>query len=79
MKSAKGKDLIFICRIVRDGSGVEPIADQDVMSHVHDTLFTLASLSITHGTYIASEFNSYVVRLKPKRSAKHPETIPQKL
>lgn len=64
--TAKGSDLIFISRILRDGSGVEPIADQESMAHVANAEFTLASLSITHGTFIASEFNSYVVKKKKK-------------
>jgi hypothetical protein len=59
----KGSELIFISRILRDGSGVEPIGD-DNMEHENNTEFTLASLSITYGTYIASEFNSYVVKKK---------------
>ncbi len=29
-----------------------------------DDVFTLNSLSITHGVYIASGFNSYVVKYK---------------
>lgn len=64
--TAKGSDLIFISRILRDGSGVERIDDQEVMAHVENAEFTLASLSITHGTFIASEFNSYVVKKKNK-------------
>lgn len=60
----KGKELLFISRIFRDGSGVEVIKEQDHMMHVNDTVFNLNCLSITNGTYIASEFNSYVVKLK---------------
>lgn len=63
-KKALGKDLIFISRILRDGSGVEPISDQSSMDFVKNTKFQMVCLSITNGTYIASEFNSYVV--KPK-------------
>lgn len=59
----KGKDLIFICRIKRDGSWVEPVKQEDV-SHLNDTKFTVCCLSITFKTYIACEFNSYVVKLK---------------
>lgn len=61
---AKGSELIFISRILRDGSGVEIIETQDRMIYMQDTIFKLLRLSITNGTYIASEFNSYVVKLK---------------
>lgn len=61
---AKGEELIFISRILRDGTGVEMIEDQDLMMHVRETVFNLNCLSLTQKTYIASEFNSYVVRKK---------------
>lgn len=61
---AKGKDLIFISWILRDGSGVEKIESQDQVSHWMETEFELNGLSITKGTFIASEFNSYVVKKK---------------
>jgi len=64
-KKAKGSDLVFISRILRDGSGVELINDQEDIQHVWGNKeFVLACLSITLETYIASEFNSYVVKLK---------------
>jgi hypothetical protein len=62
--TANGEELIFISRILRDGTGVETIEDQDLMMHVRETVFNLSSLSLTQKTYIASEFNSYVVRKK---------------
>ena len=58
----KGRELIFISRILRDGSGVEPV-DVD-MSHLDKTKFTMNCLSITKGTWIACEFNSFVVKIK---------------
>lgn len=61
---AKGSELIFISRILRDGSGVEMIENDDQVKHWQKTEFELNCLSITNGTYIASEFNSYVVKLK---------------
>lgn len=64
MKTAQGKDLIFISRIKRDGSGVEPIVDQKDMEHVACHFFELNNLSFIYGTYIASAFNSYVVKIK---------------
>lgn len=64
MNTAKGSELVFISRILRDGSGVELVADQKDVKHWENATFRLSCLSITQGTYIASEFNSYVVRLK---------------
>ena len=59
----KGKDLIFISWIKRDGSGTEDVSNKD-MSSDDETIFTLNCLSISEKTYIANEFNSYVVKLK---------------
>lgn len=68
-KKAKASELVFISRIKRDGSGVEVLSkkDSDKLSSAEfmDDVFTLNSLSITHGTYIASGFNSYVVKYLP--------------
>lgn len=58
-----GKDLEFISRIKRDGSGTEMMEDR-FPKHLNTTVFQLQCLSITQGTWIASEFNSYVVKLK---------------
>lgn len=58
----KGSRLEFISSINRDGSGTHPVSID--MSSLNDTIFTLTSLSITNGTYIASEFNSFIVKLK---------------
>ena len=62
---AKGKELNYISWIKRDGSGTEDISKKD-MSYFDDTTFNINGLSLTNGTYIASEFNSYVVRFKIK-------------
>lgn len=61
-KTAKGSELIFISNIARDGSKTSDLTNTD-MSHLNNTVFVLNSLSITNKTYIACEFNSYVVRL----------------
>lgn len=61
---AKGSELIFISLIKRDGSGTILNDNSFDMSRCDDTTFRLSSLSITNGTWIASEFNSYVVKLK---------------
>lgn len=61
---AKGSELIFISRILRDGSGVEIIESRESMAHMHNEYFQLNRLSITCNTFIARDFNSYVVKLK---------------
>lgn len=58
-----GKDLIFISRISRDGKSITDISNEQILNEKHTT-FKLTCLSITEKTYIASEFNSYVVKLK---------------
>ncbi len=63
MKKAKGSELEFISLIHRDGSGVTPMAEKDT-SIIERATYRLQRLSITEDTYIASWFNSYVVRLK---------------
>lgn len=61
----QGKDLIFISNIHRDGKGVTDLTTTD-MSHENNTDFEINSLSISKKTFIASEFNSYVVKKKNK-------------
>ena len=57
----KGKRLIFISRIHRDGKGVTDLSKKD-MSYMDDEKLTMNRLSITHDTYIACAFNSFVVK-----------------
>lgn len=57
-----GKDLIFISRILRDGSGTELVNDDK--KYLDDERFKVLRLSITYDTYIANGFNSFVVKLK---------------
>ena len=65
----KPKDMIFISRIKRDGSGVEIVTDSHV-KHLRenkiakDQKYKVRRLSRTENTYIAMGFNSYVVQLK---------------
>ncbi|MEO7046577.1 MAG: hypothetical protein ABI091_14800 [Ferruginibacter sp.] len=59
---AKGSDLIFISWILRNGSGTEKVSED--MTHLDDTVFKINSLSMTHSTFIAYEFNYYVVKFK---------------
>jgi len=58
-----GKDLVFISRIERNGSGTVDVSTKSML-FVADDLFKISCLSITNGTYIAAGFNSYVVKLK---------------
>lgn len=65
----KAHELEFISRIKRDGSGIEPVSKIVKVKMAENPFFMndeykLTSLSITHETYIASGFNSYVVKLK---------------
>lgn len=67
-KKAKASELEFISRIKRDGSGVQILGKEDcdklASAEYFDEVFALNPLSITHETYIASGFNSYVVKYK---------------
>jgi hypothetical protein len=68
---AKASDLIFVSQIKRDGSGTMPVSEPYIKilqeSEYHkDRLHDLHCLSITEGTYIICEFNSFVVKLNPK-------------
>jgi hypothetical protein len=71
---ALGKDLEFISFVKRDGSGTIPVGTKwdvdmphpktDDVSYMDDDLFTLNIISLTHKTYIASGFNTWVVKIK---------------
>jgi len=63
IKVFKGKKLQFISVINRDGSGVVNVQNED-HSQMNNDLFKITCLSISQGTFIASEMNSYVVKLK---------------
>lgn len=65
MKEAcKGSELIFISRIKRDGSGIEPV-DQEYVELMRDEIFELIRLSITQDIYIAGSMNCFVVKKNP--------------
>ena len=53
-------NLQFISQIKRDGTGTIPV----LFNPDEKDMFELNCLSITEGTYIASGFNSYIVKLK---------------
>ena len=72
---ALGKELEFISWIKRDGSGTISIGTEwnhqtsdhpktDDVKYMDEDKFRLTRLSLTHKTFIASGFNSFVVRLK---------------
>ena len=58
--------LIFISQINRDGNGTTPVPD-DFIKQLENDEFNIYALSMTHKTYIAHGFNSYVVRLKKEK------------
>ena len=58
-----GKELEFISWIKRDGSGIKMVKKKLIELMQEDT-FKVNCLSITEKTFIASGFNSFVVRLK---------------
>jgi hypothetical protein len=67
----KAKDLEFISWINRDGNGTKPIPEKMLECMLNnefskDQKFRINILSISQKTYIASGFNSFVVRLKNK-------------
>jgi len=59
-----GKDLTFISQIKRDGSGVDIDISKEYIKMMEDDLFRLTVLSLSEETFIASEFNTFVVKLK---------------
>ena len=69
-----GKELEFISFIKRDGSGTIPVGtlwnkesnhpDTYDVSYMDDNVFDVNFLSITEETFIASGFNSWVVKMK---------------
>lgn len=60
----KGKNLIFISSITRDGKSVNMLKNID-MSHLDNEEFNLKCLSITNETYIAFNMTVFVVKIKP--------------
>jgi hypothetical protein len=63
----EAKELVFISQIKRDGTGVDiitSIQNEELQNDTIDKWYELNSLSITNKTYIASGFNSYVVKIR---------------
>lgn len=75
-RKVKGSKLEFISFIKRDGSGTilvgtewdtnsnHPKTDDTEMSYLDDDEFNLTILSLSNKTYIASAFNTWVVKIK---------------
>ena len=63
MRQLKGNQLEFISRIHRDGDGTSPI-DAEYTEILQDVVFDIICLSMSYGTYIAHEFNSFIVKIK---------------
>jgi SepF-like predicted cell division protein (DUF552 family) len=62
-------ELEFISRIRRDGSGTEKITEEDLKhfeenKFAKEDLYEINVLSMSEKTFIASGFNSYVVKIK---------------
>jgi hypothetical protein len=70
----KGKQLEFISFIKRDGTGTVMVGTEwnkdkgypkvDDMSYLDDEIFEVQCLSLSQKTFIASGFNSFVVRIR---------------
>ena len=61
-----GNELIFISQI--DGNGLNVYPCSNYRNEIRDKqIFQINSLSLSNMTFIASGFNSYVVRLKNKQ------------
>jgi len=59
-----GKELIFISQIKRNGRGVDIDISKEYIEMMRNDLFHLTALSLSEKTFIASGFNSFVVKLK---------------
>jgi len=67
----EAKNLIFISQIGRDGEKITPLSEEECLNLQENSLwknelYNILPLSITNKTYIAQNFNVYVVKLKNK-------------
>lgn len=65
----KAHELEFISQIKRDGSGTTKVGKSYLKAMLENTLmkdddFELHRLSLTENTFIAFNFNAFVVRIK---------------
>ncbi len=70
----KGKKLHFVSIIKRDGSGTNPVPSGKIPSLDEDKL-KLFSLSLSHKTYIATDFFNYYIVKIIKEIERHYEEI----
>ena len=75
MIKKKAYELEFISQISRNGSGTEPIRESYLKSMLENPLmkdedFELHCLSMSEKTYIAFNFNAFVVRIKETNQSK---------
>jgi len=71
-----GRELEFISFVKRDGSGTILVGTEwspesaypktDDVSYLDDETFTINKISLSEKTFIASGFNTWVVRIKNK-------------
>ncbi len=65
----KAHELIFISQIRRDGSGTSKVSKSYLKAMLENSLmkdeyFSLYRLSLSEDTYIAINFNAFVVKIK---------------
>jgi hypothetical protein len=70
--TAKAYELEFISQIKRDGTGVSKVSKSYLKCMLENPLckdedFDIRILSLSEKTFIASNFNSFVVRLKENK------------
>lgn len=70
IKNVLGRELIFISQINRDGSGTTPVKE-DYLEMLQSEKFDVTRMSLSENTFIASGFNSFVVKVKNKLSDSH--------
>lgn len=74
----QGSKLEFISWIRRDGSGTDKV-EESLIELMQDEYFELNGLSMTEKTFIASGFNSFVVRMKEEKDIKKALTPMQEM
>jgi hypothetical protein len=65
----KAHELVFVSQIERDGSGTKPVKESYIKDMLENPLmkdndFKINVLSLSEETYIAFNFNAFVVKLK---------------
>ncbi|PXX26268.1 hypothetical protein C7967_11529 [Thalassospira sp. 11-3] len=68
----KGKKLIFISKISNDGLALS-LVTKDHAKEIKNDIFKLTPLSLSEQTFIAKDFHSFVVKIKPSKDKKKPK------